>query len=109
MVHCPKDSFGGFPGGLVVKNSPAQAEATGDGVQSMGWKDPLEEEMATYSSILVWEIPWAEEPGGYSPKGCHKSDATEHTRTHAHTHTHTHTHTRSTFSVGIRQFQQKYS
>ena len=33
-------------------------------VQSLGWKDALEEEMATHSSILVWEIPWKEEPGG---------------------------------------------
>ena len=33
-------------------------------VQSLGWKIPLEEEMATHSSILAWEIPWMEEPGG---------------------------------------------
>ena len=33
-------------------------------VPSLGWEDPLEEEMATHSSILVWEIPWTEEPGG---------------------------------------------
>ena len=32
-------------------------------VQSLGWKDPLEKEMAIYSSIFVWEIPWTEEPG----------------------------------------------
>ena len=31
---------------------------------SLGWKDPLEKEMATHSSILAWETPWAEEPGG---------------------------------------------
>ena len=33
-------------------------------VHSLGWDDPLEEEMATHSNILAWEIPWAEEPGG---------------------------------------------
>ena len=33
-------------------------------VRSLGWEDPLEEEMATHSSILAWEIPWTEEPGG---------------------------------------------
>ena len=33
-------------------------------VQSVGQEDPLEEEMATYSSILAWKIPWAKEPGG---------------------------------------------
>ena len=32
-------------------------------VQSLGWEDPLEKEMATHSSILAWKIPWAEEPG----------------------------------------------
>ena len=32
-------------------------------VQSLGWEDPLEKEMATYSSILAWRIPWTEEPG----------------------------------------------
>ena len=33
-------------------------------VQSLGWEDPLEEGMATHSSILIWRIPWTEEPGG---------------------------------------------
>ena len=33
-------------------------------VSSLGWGDPLEKEMATYSSILAWKIPWTEEPGG---------------------------------------------
>ena len=33
-------------------------------VQSLGWEDPLEEEMATLSSILAWENSWIEEPGG---------------------------------------------
>ena len=37
-------------------------------VWSLGWEDPLEEGMAIHSSILVWEIPWTEEPG-YSPWG----------------------------------------
>ena len=48
-------------GGSVVKNPPVSA---GDVVQSLGWEDPLEEEMATYSSILAWRIPWTEKPGG---------------------------------------------
>ena len=33
-------------------------------LQSLGWENPLEKEMATHSSILAWEIPWTEEPGG---------------------------------------------
>ena len=36
-------------------------------VQSHSWEDPLEKEMATHSSNLAWKIPWAEEPGSYSP------------------------------------------
>ena len=51
----------GSPGGSVVKNSPTSA---GDALRSLGREDPLEKEMATYSSILAWEIPWTEEPGG---------------------------------------------
>ena len=38
-------------------------------VQSLGREDPLEEEMATHSSILVWGIPWTEEPSGLQSKG----------------------------------------
>ena len=37
-------------------------------VQSLGGEDPLEEEMATHSSILAWEIPWTEEPGDHGVK-----------------------------------------
>ena len=51
----------GFPGGAVVENPPANAETW---VQSLDWEDPLEEEMATHSSICAWRIPWTEEPGG---------------------------------------------
>jgi len=49
------------------------------GVQSLGWEDPLEKGMATHSSILVWRIPWTEEPGGlqYSPWGRKEWDTTE--------------------------------
>ena len=45
---------------LVKKNPPAMQETL---IRSLGGKDPLEEEMATYSSILAWEIPWTKEPG----------------------------------------------
>ena len=38
-------------------------------VPFLGQEDPLDEEMATHSRILAWEIPWTEEPGGYSPWG----------------------------------------
>ena len=55
-------------------------------VQSLGWEDPLEKEMqtATHSSILAWEIPRTEEPGGlYSPWGCKESDTTAQLSTQA--------------------------
>ena len=45
----------------MVKNPPAMQETW---VHSLGWEDPLEEGMATHSSILAWRIPWTEEPGG---------------------------------------------
>ena len=38
-------------------------------VQSLGWEDPLEKEMATHSSILAWRMPWTKEPGGLQPMG----------------------------------------
>ena len=57
---------GGFPGGSVVKNLPAMQETW---VWSLGPEDPLEEEMATHSSIPAWSIPRTEEPGGLFSMG----------------------------------------
>ena len=48
-------------GSQIVKSLPAVQETK---VQSLDWEDPLEKEIATHSSILAWEIPWTEEPGG---------------------------------------------
>ena len=50
----------------MVKNVTAMQETW---VLSLGWEDPLEEEMATNSSILAWRIPWTEEPGGLQSMG----------------------------------------
>ena len=50
----------------LVKNLPAVQETW---VQSLGWEDPLEKEMATHSSILAWKISWTEEPGGLQSMG----------------------------------------
>ena len=58
----------GFPCGSAVKNSPAVREMW---VQSPGQEDPLEEGMATHSSILPWKVPWTEEPGGLQSMGLH--------------------------------------
>ena len=49
-----------FPDGSVVKNPPAMQETQ---FRSLGQEDPLEEEMATHSSIVVWRIPCIEDPG----------------------------------------------
>ena len=51
---------------LIVKNMLAMQETW---VQSLGWEDPLEKEMATYSSILAWRILWTEEPGRLQSMG----------------------------------------
>ena len=50
----------------MVKNLLAMRETW---VRSLGWEDPLEEGMATHSSILAWRIPWTEEPGGLLSMG----------------------------------------
>ena len=50
-------------GGLAVKNLPSVQEPQDTWVQSLGWEDALEKEMATHSSILAQRIPWTEEPG----------------------------------------------
>ena len=53
----------------TVKNLPAMWETW---VGSLGWEDPLEEGMATHSSILAWKISWTEEPGGLQSTGSQK-------------------------------------
>ena len=57
----------------LVENLPAMQETW---VQSLGWEDPLEKEMATCSSILAWRIPWAEEPSGLQSMGSQELDMT---------------------------------
>ena len=62
-----------FLGGSVVKNLPAiQKTQEVLWVQSLGQEDPLEEGMATHSSILAWRIPWTEEPGRLQSMGLHR-------------------------------------
>ena len=59
-------------------------------VRSLGQGDPLEEDMATHSSVLAWKIPWIEDPGRLQSMG---SQRVGRDRAHTHMHTHTHTHT----------------
>ena len=67
----------------MVKNLPAREMW----VQCLGGEDPLEEAMATHSSIHAWRIPWTEEPGGLQSTGSQSdtTEATEHTCTHSPT------------------------
>ena len=62
------------PCGSVGKNLPVNADTR---VRSVGWEDPLEEEMVTHSSVLAWEIPWTEEPGGLPSMGSQELDMTD--------------------------------
>ena len=64
---CPwRQVYKGFPGRSVLKNNEETR------VRSLGWEDPLEEEMATHSSVLARKIPWTEEPGGLQSMGSHR-------------------------------------
>ena len=65
----------------LVKHVPAIQETW---VQSLGWEDPLEKEMATHYSILAWRIPWAEEPGGLQSMGLQRVGHNWATHTHTH-------------------------
>ena len=56
-------------------NNPCAMQETW--VQSLDQEDPLEKRIATHSSILAWEIPWTEEPGGLQSMGSQESDTTE--------------------------------
>ena len=61
---------------LVVKNPPANAGDIRDADLIPGLEDPLEEGMATHSSILAWRIPWTEEPARVQSVGSQESDMT---------------------------------
>ena len=58
--------------GSVVKNLPAMQKMQETWVQSLGQEDPLEESMATHSSLLVWRIPRTEKPAGLQCTGSHR-------------------------------------
>ena len=70
-----------FQDGAVLKNLPAGQELQEIWVRALGQEDPLEEEMATHSSILAWKTPWTEEPGRLQSTGSQKrhNQATEDT------------------------------
>ena len=72
----------------MVKSLSATRETP---VGSLGWEDPPEKRIATYSSILAWRIPWTEELGGLQSTGSQRVGHDWVTNTHTDTHTHTHT------------------
>ena len=61
----------GFPGGSSGQRDHLPMQETW--VRSLGWEDALEEEMATHSGVLAWEIPWKEDPGRLQSMGLQKS------------------------------------
>ena len=63
----------GFPGGSVVKNLPSHAR---DAVSNPRSRRSPQKQMATHPSILAWEIPWTEEPGGLQRMGSQEADTT---------------------------------
>ena len=65
----PSIQYTGFPGSTVVRTHLSMWARQEMQVQSLGREEPLEEEMATHSSILAWRIPWTEEPGGLQSMG----------------------------------------
>ena len=67
-----KPAFGPSFMTQVVKNLPARQETQETWVQLLGQEFPVEEVMATYSSILAWRIPWTEEPCGLQSLGSHR-------------------------------------
>ena len=88
MCIC-RETHMGFPGGSDSKESACSAETQ---VQSLGWEDVPEKRMATHSSILVWRIPWTEEPGElHTVHGVTKSRTQLNTQAYTHTYIHNET------------------
>ena len=72
----------GFPGGTSGKNPLCQFRRYEMWIWSLGWEEPLEEGMATHSSILAWRNPWTEKPGGLQSIALQsdRTEATQHTQ-----------------------------
>ena len=73
LIFLELNKFLDFPGGLAVKYLPAMHEMLETQVWSLGWEDPLEQEMATHSSIGAWRIPWTEEPSRLRSMGSQRA------------------------------------
>ena len=73
---------------LIAQSVKRLPEVQETWIQFLDWKDPLEKEMATHSSIRAWRIPWTEETGRLQSVASQESDTTEWLSTHTHTHYH---------------------
>ena len=82
----------GLLGGACGKEPACQCRRCKRWVWPLGWEDPLEQEMTTYSSILAWRIPWTEEPGGLRSIALQRVRNNWSDLVHACAHAHTHTH-----------------
>ena len=70
ILCCKLEAYSGFPGGPLVKRTHLPVQETSETqTGSLGREDPLEEGMATHSSILAWRITWTEEAGGLQSRG----------------------------------------
>ena len=69
---------------VMANNPPANAGDLKMRVQFLGGEDPLEEGMATHSSILAWRIPWMDEPGGLQSMGSQRAGHNRETRQRHH-------------------------
>ena len=86
-VHSSRSLYRAF---LAAQWPRSHLPVEGTWVQCLGWEDPLEEEMATLSSIPAWRFPRTEEPGGPQSMGLQsQAQLSDYTRARAHTHTHT--------------------
>ena len=78
-------TFGASCVSQMVKNLPAMQEAW---IRSLGWEDPMEKEMDTLSSILIWRIPWTREPGRLQSMELQRVKHELITQTHTNVHIH---------------------
>ena len=69
LIHSFHTCLWASPVAPLIKDWPTVQESR---VQSLGWEDPLEKEMATHSSILAWKISWTEHPGRLQSMGSHR-------------------------------------
>ena len=99
-IRFRSDHEGGFPGGAVLKNPPANTRDTGDMGSIPGLGRSPEERNGNPLQYCSWKIPWTEEPGGLQSIGSQKVE-------HYSAHTHTHTHKGRTLVMGLVPLEEE--